>query len=58
MTPTSVVATIIGRKGEGKTIALRADIDASTGFNEETRLEFAMKTMGVMHAWDMIFMYR
>ena len=48
-TPTSVVATIIGRKGEGKTIALRADIDALP-INEETRLEFASENDGVMHA--------
>ena len=56
-TPTSVVATIVGRKGEGKTIALRTDIDALP-INEETGLEFASETMeSCMHV-DMIFMYR
>ena len=36
-------------KGEGKTIALRADMDALP-LNEETGLPYASQTQGVMHA--------
>ena len=47
-TETSLVATL--RTGRpGKTLALRADIDALP-IQEETELEFASKNPGVMHA--------
>jgi amidohydrolase len=45
--PTSVVARL--RNGEGKTIALRADIDALP-IHEESGVEFASTRPGVMHA--------
>lgn len=45
----SVLATLHGGKGEGKTIAIRADMDALQ-IQEETGLPFASKTPGVMHA--------
>ncbi len=47
-TPTGAVGLIKGN-GEGKTIALRADIDALP-IKEETNLPFASKNEGVMHA--------
>ncbi|HET7573459.1 MAG TPA: amidohydrolase [Gaiellaceae bacterium] len=46
-TPTSVVATL--RNGTGRTIALRADIDALP-IDEESGVEFASTRPGVMHA--------
>jgi len=46
-TPTSVVAKL--RNGTGKTIALRADIDALP-IDEESGVEFASTRPGVMHA--------
>jgi amidohydrolase len=48
LTPTSVVADLRGA-APGKTVALRADIDALP-LQEETGLEFASKNSGVMHA--------
>nr|WP_206199056.1 M20/M25/M40 family metallo-hydrolase [Thermoanaerobacterium sp. PSU-2] len=45
---TSLIATLKGGKS-GKTVALRADIDALP-INEETNVEFKSKTPGVMHA--------
>lgn len=45
---TSLIATLKGGRN-GKTIALRADIDALP-INEETDVEFKSKTHGVMHA--------
>ncbi|MFE7083306.1 M20 family metallopeptidase [Priestia megaterium] len=47
-TETSVMARLIGRK-PGKVIAVRADMDALP-IQEETQLDFASKTEGVMHA--------
>ncbi len=47
-TPTSVVASL-GAPGPGKTLALRADMDALP-IQEETGLEFASTRPGVMHA--------
>lgn len=44
-----VAATIKGELGEGKTLVLRADIDALP-VEEETGLPFASETKGVMHA--------
>lgn len=46
---TGVVATLDGQRGEGKTIGLRADIDA-LDIREETQLEYASLTPGKMHA--------
>ena len=46
---TSVVATIHGRKGPGKCIALRADMDALP-VQENTGLPYASTIPGVMHA--------
>lgn len=48
-TPTSVVGVVKGGRGEGKTIALRADIDALP-VTEETGLPFSSENSGVMHA--------
>ena len=48
-TDTSVIATIRGRKGGGRCIALRADIDALP-VQEETGLDFASEKEGIMHA--------
>ena len=48
-TETSVVATIKGTKGAGKTVAIRTDIDALP-IREETGLPFASENAGVMHA--------
>lgn len=47
-TPTSVVARLAGEK-PGRTIALRADIDALP-ITEENDFEFVSKNEGVMHA--------
>lgn len=47
-TKTSVIARLVGSK-EGKTIAIRADIDALP-IQEENSLPFASKNPGVMHA--------
>ncbi len=43
---TSVVATTIGRKGEGKTIAPRADIDALPINEGNQTFEFASENDG------------
>ena len=48
-TETSVVGRLKGKKGAGKTIAMRADIDALP-IQEATNLPFASKIDGVMHA--------
>jgi amidohydrolase len=48
-TATSVVATLHGARRGGRRIALRADIDALP-IVEETGLEFASTSTGVMHA--------
>ena len=48
-TDTSVVGIIRGRKGEGRCVALRTDIDALP-VQEETGLPFASVEPGVMHA--------
>ncbi|WP_217587444.1 M20 metallopeptidase family protein [Lentibacillus saliphilus] len=48
-TETSVVAILKGGAGEGKTIALRADMDALP-IEEETDVAFKSKNQGVMHA--------
>ena len=49
-TPTGVVAVLRGEKsGKGRTIAIRADIDALP-IQEETGLPFASRKEGVMHA--------
>jgi amidohydrolase len=47
-TPTSVVARLHG-DNPGRTLALRADMDALP-INEESGVEFASRTEGVMHA--------
>jgi amidohydrolase len=47
-TPTSVVARLRGDR-PGRTLALRADMDALP-INEESGVEFASRTEGVMHA--------
>ena len=44
-----VVGVIEGKKGAGRTVALRADIDALP-VQEDTGLPFASKNEGVMHA--------
>ncbi|WMI82002.1 M20 metallopeptidase family protein [Anaerotignum sp. MB30-C6] len=49
VTKTGVVAVLRGGAGEGKTIMLRADMDALP-VEEETGLPYASKTKGVMHA--------
>lgn len=46
---TGVLATIQGSKGQGKTILLRADIDALE-ITEKTGLSFASKNQGLSHA--------
>ena len=46
---TALVALIKGGKGEGKCIAIRADMDALP-VTEETGVEFASENEGVMHA--------
>lgn len=48
-TETSVVAKLVGSAGEGKTIALRADMDALP-IQEETDAAFKSVNDGVMHA--------
>src|SRR5699024_1615302 len=48
-TKTSVMGRLKGKKGPGKTIAMRADIDALP-IEEETKLPYASKVNGVMHA--------
>lgn len=47
--PTAVVALIHGKKGAGKCVALRADIDALP-VQEETGLPYASEIPGMMHA--------
>ncbi|MGP9686667.1 M20 aminoacylase family protein [Halomonas sp. AOP25-F1-15] len=46
---TGVVAVLDGQRGDGKTIGLRADIDA-LDILEETSLAYASQTPGKMHA--------
>ena len=46
---TGVVALIRGNRGEGKCIAIRADLDALP-VTEDTGLEFSSENTGVMHA--------
>ena len=46
---TGVVAALDGQRGDGKTIGLRADIDA-LDILEETSLAYASQTPGKMHA--------
>jgi len=46
---TGVVALIKGNRGEGKCIAIRADLDALP-VTEDTGLEYSSETPGVMHA--------
>ncbi|MCA9832693.1 MAG: amidohydrolase [Thermomicrobiales bacterium] len=46
---TGITALIHGGKGEGKCVLLRADMDALP-LTEETPVEFASRTPGVMHA--------
>ena len=46
---TGLVALIKGGKGEGKCIAIRADMDALP-VTEETGVEFASENTGVLHA--------
>lgn len=48
-TETSVVAYIKGRKGDGRTVAIRTDIDALP-VCEQTNLPFSSENQGVMHA--------
>ncbi|GMA16462.1 amidohydrolase [Deinococcus metallilatus] len=48
-TPTSVLATLKGQAGPGRTVLLRADMDALP-IQEETGLAFASQNPGVMHA--------
>ncbi|ARF17450.1 M20 metallopeptidase family protein [Sporosarcina ureae] len=48
-TKTSVVGRLKGLAGDGKTIAMRADIDALP-IHEETGIDFESKTEGKMHA--------
>ena len=47
--PTAVVALIHGKKGAGKCVALRADIDALP-VQEQTGLPYASEIPGMMHA--------
>ena len=47
--PTAVVALIHGKKGPGKCVALRADIDALP-VQEDTGLEYSSEIPGMMHA--------
>ena len=47
--PTAVVALIHGGLGEGKCVALRADIDALP-VTEDTGLPFSSEVPGMMHA--------
>lgn len=48
-TETSVLAVLRGGAGSGRTLLLRADMDALP-IHEEADLEFASQTAGVMHA--------
>ncbi|PNY80563.1 M20 family metallopeptidase [Deinococcus koreensis] len=48
-TPTSVLAVLRGTAGPGRTVLLRADMDALP-IQEDTGLDFASQTPGVMHA--------
>jgi len=48
-TPTSVLAILKGQAGPGRTVLLRADMDALP-IQEDTGLDFASQTPGVMHA--------
>ena len=50
--PTAVVALIHGKKGPGKCVALRADIDALP-VHEESGVPFASEYEGKMHAEDL-----
>ncbi|MDY5565004.1 MAG: M20/M25/M40 family metallo-hydrolase, partial [Candidatus Limivicinus sp.] len=47
--PTAVVGLLHGKKGPGKCVGLRADIDALP-VHEDTGLPFASQNEGVMHA--------
>ena len=47
--PTGVIAEVHGTKGDGKTVALRGDIDALS-IQEETGLPYASQVPGMMHA--------
>ena len=47
--PTAVVGLLHGKKGPGKCVGLRADIDALQ-VNEYTGLPFDSRNAGVMHA--------
>lgn len=47
--PTAVIALIRGRKGPGRCVALRADIDALP-VTEETGLPYSSEEPGMMHA--------
>lgn len=47
--PTGVVGVLHGKKGSGKCVAMRADIDALP-VTEETGLPFSSENPGVMHA--------
>jgi amidohydrolase len=49
MDPTGVLAWVKGKKGDGKTVLLRGDIDALP-VKEETGLEFSSVNEGKMHA--------
>jgi amidohydrolase len=46
---TGIIATIKGSKGEGKVIALRAEMDALP-IHEKNQCEYTSTNMGVMHA--------
>lgn len=48
-TPTGVVGVLYGKKGPGKCVAVRADIDALP-VEEKTNLPFASTVPGAMHA--------
>ncbi|AZI41603.1 amidohydrolase [Deinococcus psychrotolerans] len=48
-TPTSILAVLKGTAGAGRTVLLRADMDALP-IQEDTGLEFASQNPGVMHA--------
>lgn len=48
-TPTSVLAVLQGKGGPGRTVLLRADMDALP-IQEETEFDFASMNDGVMHA--------
>ncbi|GGK19298.1 N-acyl-L-amino acid amidohydrolase [Deinococcus malanensis] len=48
-TATSVLAVLLGKAGPGRTVLLRADMDALP-IHEENTFEFASQSPGVMHA--------